>query len=316
MTTVDLTAPAPAPAGLLDGLPRRLGLTLPELLLAADLTGDAPLPFEPGRPGGDAASPLEDRLGASRSSTDQDAFLATVERLHDPRQSLSRRGLLDGDRLEAGLAGALGLLADPALALDVDLAVTAPGCAVQAKVWQRHRGGAVASLSTVDGVVFELAWFGVDAWPAELARVAVLPPEVEPTASRLPAHLDAPYELLDGVGEALGEHRAELVPVLVGRHPEAVLADGRPVPATDAGALLEALHTEAAGRLRALATRVTADGSAPVGVVSWLLLADGWHALRPHGAAAEARVSVERVSPDHLARALAPVLAVLSGVTA
>ena len=33
MVTIDLSAPAPTPASLLDGLPRRLALTLPELAL-------------------------------------------------------------------------------------------------------------------------------------------------------------------------------------------------------------------------------------------------------------------------------------------
>ena len=45
------------------------------------------------------------------------------------------------------------------------------------------------------------------------------------------------------------------------------------------------------------------------GVVSWVLLADGWHALRPRGADAGHRVEVARVEPAGLATDLAPVLA-------
>jgi hypothetical protein len=43
-----------------------------------------------------------------------------------------------------------------------------------------------------------------------------------------------------------------------------------------------------------------------VGVLSWLLVADGWRALRPHD---DGRVAVDRVGPDDLAADLAPVLA-------
>ena len=50
MATVDLTTPPPPPTGLLDALPRRVSLTLPELRLAASLAGDAPLPFELAEP--------------------------------------------------------------------------------------------------------------------------------------------------------------------------------------------------------------------------------------------------------------------------
>ena len=46
MPTVDLATPPPAPAGTLQGLPRRVALTLPELRLLAEKAGGAPLPFD------------------------------------------------------------------------------------------------------------------------------------------------------------------------------------------------------------------------------------------------------------------------------
>ena len=46
MVSVDLGTPPAPPASVLDGLPRRLPLTLPELRLAAERAGGAPLPFE------------------------------------------------------------------------------------------------------------------------------------------------------------------------------------------------------------------------------------------------------------------------------
>ncbi len=50
MVTVDLGAPPAPPASTLDGLPRRLPMTLPELRLAAEKAGGAPLPFEMAAP--------------------------------------------------------------------------------------------------------------------------------------------------------------------------------------------------------------------------------------------------------------------------
>ena len=56
---------------------------------------------------------------------------------------------------------------------------------------------AVAALATADGLVFELAWFGTDVWASELARVAVVPEELPSAGSRVPGHLDLPFELAD-----------------------------------------------------------------------------------------------------------------------
>ena len=79
-----------------------------------------------------------------------------------------------------------------------------------------------------------------------------------------------------------------------------------------AQAPVRGLHHESRGRLRALATRVSADGPAPVGVVSWLLTTDGWVALRPYEEDGSARVLVEQVQPADLAAELAPVLVEVS----
>jgi hypothetical protein len=46
-----------------------------------------------------------------------------------------------------------------------------------------------------------------------------------------------------------------------------------------------------------------------VGVVSWVLLADGWRALRPHRVGDDHRVEVRRVGADDLPADLANVLA-------
>ena len=302
MATVDLTTPPPPTTGLLDALPRRVGLTLPELRLAAELAGGAPLPFELADPA--EAGALEGRLGVSRGSGEDAAYAAALGTLHDPEQTLRRRGLLD-DVLDEGLAGALGLLATPTVAVDLD--VTVEG--VRARAWHREAGGAVATLATVDGIVFELAWFSTSAWAAELTRAAMLPADQSLRGTTLPDLVDLPFELLDAAAEAVRSNRADLVPVLAARHPgSAVGPGGAPISDVELASMLSALVIESRGRLRALGADVSGEETRLVGVVSWVLLADGWRALRPHRAGDDHRVEVRRVGADDLPADLAFVL--------
>lgn len=309
MVTVDLSAPAPAPTErVLEGLPRRLAITLPELRFLAVAAGGAPLPFD--EPRASAPHALDARLGASVSSVEDTAYAAALASLHEPGDSLARRGLSGPDGVEPGLVGAVGLLATPELALEID--VTVAGSHV--KSWHREAGGAVATLSTVDGIVFELAWFPAEHWASELARVAVPPEDVPLGASAVPAAFSVPYSLADAVGEALKSARRDLVPVLVGQRAGSVHdAAGEPLDDASATTAVGALHHEAQGRLRVLAARVDDSETTSVGVVSWTLLADGWHALIPHHDDEDPRLEVRRVEPAQLATTLAPVLAEVSG---
>ena len=304
MVTIDLTTPTPPAASFLDGLPRRLALTLPELRHVARLAGDAPLPFDLV----EAAGPdgLEGRLGQSRGSLEDNAYASALASLHDAEESLRRRGLITDDGIDPGVTGAIGLLATPTLALDLDVA--APG--TQVKAWHRQAGTAVATLATCDGLVFELAWFGADQWPGELARVADIPDDVGLTESSVPEELDLPFHLVDAIGEALRAGRSDLVPVLMSQHGEGVV-DGRaePLDGGVAATAVAAIHTEGRGRLRVLAARVADEETTDVGLVSWVLLADGWHSLTPHLADEESRLRVRRTHPADLATELAPVLA-------
>ena len=68
-------------------------------------------------------------------------------------------------------------------------------------------------------------------------------------------------------------------------------------------------HVEADGRLRALVADVSGGTTTVVGVVSWTLLADGWHALRARQVDGALAVELSRVEPADLAAELAPVLA-------
>jgi hypothetical protein len=304
MVTIDLTTPpAPAPT-FLDGLPRRLALTLPELCLVAELAGGAPLPFDVVEPEADGGG-LAGRLGRSRGSVDHAAYAAALASLHDPAETLRRRGLVDDDGPQPGLLGAVGLLATPRLALDVDVAAGG----TQVKAWHRHADGAVATLSTCDGIVFELAWFPTDRWTDELARVTAVPEDVPTRTSAVPAVLDLPYAVVDAVGEALRSGRPDLVPVLVTQAGQAVLSDDEVLGEAEATAAVSALHAESRGRMRILAAEVARERTTDVGVVSWVLLADGWHSITPRHDQDGPRVTVRRVDPADLATELSPVLA-------
>lgn len=311
MPTIDLgTAPAaPAhPPGLLSGLPRRLTVTLPELQLVAERAGGAPLPFDlrpevEQRPG--LVAGLAGRLGRSPAHDDATAYAAAVASLHEPEASLSRRGLLVDDHVDDGLLGAVGLLATPTVALDLD--VSAGGARV--KAWHRERAGAVATLATADGIVFELAWLPSERWADELARAATVPPELVGGVSTVPDHVELPYALLDAVAEAARSGRTDLLSVLVAEHHEACRdAAGRPIDDLALLALLGGLTTECRGRLRGLVADVSGASTTMVGVVSWVLLADGWRALRPRRGGDD-HVAAVRVSAADLAAELAPVLA-------
>ena len=307
MPTIDLSTPPPLPTGLLEALPRRVALTLPELRLVAQHAGGAPLPFDLSEPG--RAHSLEGRLGESRTSLEDAAYADAVNSLHDPASSLGRRGLLGPDADSDGMIGAVGLLATPRTAVDIDVAAAG----ARARSWHRQSDDAVATLSTVDGVVFELAWFDTSQWPGELGRVGVLPEELPVRASSVPSFVDLPFELADAATEAARSGRSDLVPVLAAQHAGDVFDhDGRTLTELEVNAVLRALSLESQGRLRALVADLSGDQTTVVGVVSWALLADGWYALRPRSTDGAHRVHVSRVDPSDLATELAPVLAEVS----
>ncbi|MDT9593434.1 hypothetical protein RDV89_10175 [Nocardioides zeae] len=312
MTTIDLGAPAPNPLHLLDGLPRRATLTLPELRYCASSAGDAPLPFvlddavgvEGGEPPA-AADPLADRLGVRPAEPSAAAYGEALATLHDPLESLARRGLVTPDGVDPGLLGALGLLASPSVGVDIDVAAGD----VRGKAWHRQRDEAVATLATVDGVVFELAWFSTDDWADELRRVPSIPEDVALSPSSVPELVDLPYELLDAAGEALRTHRGDLLDAVVATYDGTVVdGDGHRLSTSEIRTVVEAVHRETHGRIRAMLADVGGP-TTTIGVISWVLLADGWHSLRPHRTGDDLRVEVRRVEPFDFATTLAPVLA-------
>jgi hypothetical protein len=285
-----------------------LSLTLPELRLVAQRAGNAPLPFQAEELA--PAPGLGSRLGRTPASLEAEAYDAALASLHDPESSLRRRGLLVEGQMDEGLLGAVGLLATPTVALDLDVAAGA----ARAKAWHRQHGGAVASLATADGIVFELAWFPTGQWADELARVTVVPEDLPTAQSAVPAHVELPYALADSAGEALRTNRSDLLPVLVAQHSgETKDADGRSLNEADTISLLTALSRETRGRLRALVADVSGEKMTTLGVVSWVLVADGWRALRPRRSEDTDRVELTSVDPGDLGRELAPVLAEVTG---
>lgn len=308
MATVDLSTPPPVPEGTLEGLPRRLALTLPELQFLAQAAGGAPLPFEIVEP--TQGSALESRLGQSRSATEDQAYAEALTTLHDPAEALAKRGLVVDGTPDSGVVGALGLLATPAMAVDIDVNIDG----VRARAWHRQREDAVATLATTDGVVFELAWFQSPHWPSELGRIPTLPEDHVLEDSSVPA-VDFPYELLDAGGEAVRSGRAELLSTIVAHHSGAVLDEaGEPVDDATVATLISTLVGQTRGRLRAMVAQIDTETAADeqsttVGVVSWVLLADGWHDLHAHQVGDDHRVQLRRVEAGELAATLGPVLA-------
>jgi len=302
MVTIDLSSPAPAPQDTLDGLPRRLSLTLPELRLLAERAGNAPLPFDVAAPR--PASALASRLGPDRVGADDAAHQRAAAALPDPEESLRRRGLLAG-ALDASVAGALGVLAAPDLAVDIDVSIGGE----RARAWHRRSGEAVATLATADGLVHELAWFGVDQWADELGRVLTLPSDHGIRDSEVPAEVSVPFELLDAGSEAVRAGRTDLLTAIVERHLAGTrAADGQPLQATAAAALVTALVGETQGRARLLTAR-TADPVDRVGVLSLVLVADGWRVLAARRDDGHHLVDVRALEPGCLASLLAPVVA-------
>jgi hypothetical protein len=140
-----------------------------------------------------------------------------------------------------------------------------------------------------------------------------VPHELRLAPSAVPAVLDLPFPLLDAVGEALRTHRSDLVAVLLSHHGEShVLGPDGALDHAAAVSAVSAVHTEGRGRLRVLGAEVSGVTTTEVGVVSWVLLEDGWHSLTTHSDEGAPRVTVRRVAPDDLAAELAPVLAQVS----
>ena len=311
MVTIDLTTPPPPPTSFLDGMARRLALTLPELRLVAELAGDAPLPFD--LPSGadeavDAGS-LSGRLGKSRGSVEDSAYADALA--HAPRPGGHPAPTRPGHRRRAptpGSSGPSGLLATPRLALDIDVAAGA----TQVKAWHRQAGGAVASLSTCDGIVFELAWFPVDQWTTELARVTAASPRTSrsaPIARARPPRRPLRPRRRGRRGAALRPLRPRAGAGRPVRRRGGARRRSRSSATPRPPTPCRAVHTEGRGRMRILAAEVSDGPRRRSASCRGCCSPTAGTPSTPRHDDDGARVAVARVDPDDLATELAPVLA-------
>ena len=218
----------------------------------------------------------------------------------DPAAELRTWGLLStDDEVDASVVDALGRFAAPEIL--VDLVLGRPGVVLRS--WHRLRDTRVVAVSRC-GAAAELAWWDQREWPAELASLVRAPGSADAHGSRPAAHLRLPFELVLGSGAALRLGRPDLLAELARRH----AAD--PVAAADQ---MRTLHGTARGRLRATVGTRRRPGRHPVGLLSWVLLPDGWHELVPDRHADEPMVVVRAVAPadlgDRVARLVAGVRA-------
>ena len=274
-------------------LPVRLRLSLAELVLAARLAGDVPLPI-----GLDVRS-VEDRLLARLSGTRaggvRELLARERARVDDEgpdgaRAGLVARGVCDGaDQIDPAVGAALSSFAGSPVSAILDVSVRRRSGDVRLRSWFGVRRGLVTQLTVGDGLAVELAWFDPRRWVEQVVRVVEVEPWVpDPAPMALPDYVSLPSELLAGAEKAHRDQRTDLLPVLASAHVGQVrLGDVRTVREADTGEMLALLRTLGAacrGRLRLLTARRDRPEQPPA-VSSWLLFDDGWHDLRPGRAA-------------------------------
>lgn len=269
-------------------VPVRHELDLGELVAAAGLAGDVPLPIRVGRPGSDDADRMAERL-AGPSPAAEEQIAAGLRRAADEgpdgaRASLADRGLLVGERLDPTVAAALQAVAGAPLLAVLDVAVTRRAGTLRLRSWFGGGPALVGQLATVDGLHYELAAFDPRLWVSQLTRaITVTLRAPGPTPAPLPDHLALPTELLVGSEKARREHRTDLLAPMAAAHAGRVRvrSDGqvRDADSEEVLALLHTLGDGCRGRLRLLTSR--RDRTTTPSVAAWLLFDDGWHELRP-----------------------------------
>ena len=229
--------------------------------------------------------------------------------------------------------------------VSVDLEVSLGGATVRS--WHHAAADVVTALSSANGVIYEVALLPVARWHDELERVVIplgqsdqASPVGAPQADRasdgsplarlsgdgapsdggasVPDGLQVPLELLMAGVQALEEGKTDVVNELLGRYAGQSTLPGAPAALDDVEVLrhLQSL-SQASGRFRALVTsrNTTNDTTtrsampAAAGVLSWVLLVDGWRHLNPIGTKADPQVRLDRVQPADLGPCLSPLIA-------
>ncbi len=270
------------------GVPHRVSLGLAELVVAARLAGDVPLPVRTDdRVTGDRWA---DRLAGTPQGRAGERVARELARADDDgpdggRAALSALGLLDeAGALDRGVTLALQSLAGGPLSFVLDVSASRRAGEVRLRSWFGVRRGLVAQLSTGADLDFELAWFDPRLWVSQLTRAVTVEPWVpEPAPLALPDYVSLPSELLAGSEKAHRDGRTDLLAPMAATHLGQVRMgeprEVRPADSDETLALLHTLGSACRGRLRLLATR--RDRTARPAVSAWLLFDDGWHELRP-----------------------------------
>jgi hypothetical protein len=176
----------------------------------------------------------------------------------------------------------------PRLVVDVSRAVRRGASTEQLRARHLLQGARVL-IGFCDDGQFGTRSIAVDEWRAELA---LLCPDPGPQPTKDQPGL--PWELVVATGRALSERRTEAYDALVARADPLVREP------------LRRIHRETSGRLRLV-------GAVPsrhrIGWVSWVRLADGWHALTPYversGRTTRPMVRLEPRGPADLAHEVA-----------
>ncbi len=312
MTTVIRVVAAPQ-SDAAPPLPFRVRLSLAELVLAARLVGDVPLPL------GLDARTVEDRLLARLSGTragEVRGLLARERARVDDggpdgaRPALVSRGLLDeAGQLDPAVGAALSSFAGSPVSAVLDVSARQRAGEVRLRSWFGVRRGLVTQLTVGAGLTVELAWFDPRRWVSQVARVVEVEPWVpDPAPMALPDFVSLPSELLAGAEKAYRDQRTDLLPILASAHVGQVrLGDAREVREADTDEILVLLRTLGAacrGRLRMLTTRRVRPQEPPA-VSAWLLFDGGWHELRPGRAATAV---LRRRAPQDLGLVTTPLV--------
>ncbi|MEJ7795028.1 MAG: hypothetical protein WKF50_05715 [Nocardioides sp.] len=284
-----LRVTAAGPDATSPGVPRRVSLGLAELVVAARLAGDVPLPVrtDGGPVTGDR---MIDRLAGTRQSQAHELVSRELARAEDEGPSgglasLTGQGMVDDTgALDPGVTVALQTLAGGPLSVVLDVAAVRRAGEVRLRSWFGVRAGLVAQLSTGAALDFELAWFDPRLWVSQLTRAVTVEPWVpEPAPLAMPDYVQLPSELLAGCDKAHRERRTDLLAPMAASHLGAVRMgeprEVRPADSEETLALLQTLGGACRGRLRLLTTR--RDRPDTPAVTAWLLFDDGWHELRP-----------------------------------
>lgn len=289
MSPVVRVSAAPGPAATSPGVPYRVTLGLAELVVAARLAGDVPLPIRPDE-GPAAGDRMADRLAGARRSRAQELVARELARADDDGPDGGLAGLATLELLDEtgsltpSVAAVLQTLAGGPLSMVLDVSATRRAGEVRLRSWFGVRPGLVAQLATGSSLTFELAWFDPRLWVSQLTRAVAVEPWVpEPAPLALPDYVSLPSELLAGSDKAHRDRRPDLLAPMAATHLGAVRMGQpravRPADSEETLALLRTLGGACRGRLRLLATR--RDRVESPGISAWLLFDDGWHELRP-----------------------------------